>query len=110
MPKENLERKTARELHVDFAGSYGEARGLNEYFKVAINIQSVEEQIKSRGLKILDIPPFDREDQFWAIYKDGQTFGEALGFWQFPDGIWVAGVDLDRFEQEVGIPISNEQK
>jgi len=108
MSKENLERKSARELHGDFAGSYGEYHGLSEYFKVARNILSVGEMVQRRGLKMLDMPSMRDEDKPWVIYKDGQTFGESLGFWEFDDGIWIAGADLDRFEQEVGIPINME--
>ncbi len=52
MSAESLERKSSRDLHGDFAGSFGEARGLSEYFKVARNIQSIEEYVKARGLKM----------------------------------------------------------
>lgn len=88
----------------DFAGSYGEVHGIDEFFKVAESIDYVKEQVRNRGLIIMDIPSIKDPPELYAIFENAQqTFGEGLGIWNLSGGVWVGRGNLERYEQLIGI-------
>ena len=61
--------KSSRELFGEFVAPFVEAHGVMNFFKVAPNIGFIEGRVRSKGLNMLNFPPFGEPEQLWVIYE-----------------------------------------